>query len=199
MTDSLSADQTSEVRAFVRIQVRSGYLELCDVPEVAVEYFTGSYPKALVLRAAADALEAEVALLRADEATWPQVTDYDRLTAAFAEIERRGILAREDYACCRNCGVKEALVELEEASTSEQPFMGFAFFHMQDTERVVEGGPLMICFGDRDDTDSGTEHVGQQVAAALREAGLRTEWNGSPDSRIEVHMQWLRRNPWLAV
>lgn len=199
MTDSLSADQTSEVRAFVRTQVRSGYLELCDVPDVAVEYFTGSHPEDLVLRAAADALEAEVALLRADEATWPEVTDDDRLTAAFAESERCGILAREDYACCRNCGVKEALVELEEASPSGQPLIGFAFFHMQDTERVVEGGPLMICFGDRDDTDSGTEHVGQQVAVALREAGLRTEWNGSPDSRIEVHMLWLRRNPWLAV
>lgn len=199
MTEPLSADQTAEVRAFVRIQVRSGYVEPSDIPEVTVDYFTGTYPKERVISAATEALEAEVALLRAEEATWPAVTDYDRLTAAFADIEGRGVLAREDYACCRNCGIKEALVELEEASAEGQSFTGFAFFHMQDTERVVEGGPLMICFGDREGTDGGTEHVGQLVVAALRAAGLRTEWNGSPDSRIEVHMQWLRRSPWLTV
>ncbi len=199
MTEPLTADQTREVRAFVRTQVRSGYVEPSAIPEITVDYFTGSYPEDLVLPAATDALEAEVALLRAEEPSWPEVTDYDRLTSAFADLEGRGILAREDYACCRNCGTKEARVELEESSAAGQAPMGFAFFHMQDTERVVEGGPLMICFGDQDDTDSGTTKVGEQVVAALRGAGLRTDWNGSPDSRIEVHMHWLRRNPWLTV
>jgi hypothetical protein len=43
----------------------------------------------------------------AEQATWQGETDPERLTRAFSALQDAGITARENFACCRNCGHPE--------------------------------------------------------------------------------------------
>jgi hypothetical protein len=76
---------------------------------------------------------------------------------------------------------------------------GFAFYHEQDEWSCIASARLMIAYGDRDD-DAQRAAVGREVAAALRAEGHDVAWNGDPDTRIEVRMDWqLRRTGDLAA
>ncbi|MBO4207877.1 DUF6891 domain-containing protein [Micromonospora echinofusca] len=123
-------------------------------------------------------------LRHAVEASWPPVTDCDRLDAAFAELNRVGIVARQDFTCCRNCG--EAEIGAELADTDE----GYVFFHAQDTERAAEGGALWLRYGA---TSGPATPVGQRVAETLTRHGLPVDWNGDPGRAIRVPLTWQRR------
>lgn len=118
------------------------------------------------------------------EKSWPAVTDCDRLDAAFAELQRSGIVARQDFTCCRNCGETEIRAEL--ADTDE----GYVFFHAQDTERAVEGGALWLRYGA---VTGPATPVGQRVADALTRHGLTVDWDGDPERAIRVPLTWQRR------
>lgn len=94
------------------------------------------------------------------------MTDPERLTAAFRALEASGITARENFTCCRGCGMAEIGAEREDAR-------GFVFFHAQVVEHAG---------------------VGHEVVAALDAAGLSTQWDGSPGTSIGVTpLDWRRR------
>jgi hypothetical protein len=81
----------------------------------------------------------------------------------------------------------------EHAATTGRPVEGYAFFHDQDAERAAGGGPLLLAYGAYDGGPRTGEAIGRRVAAALRKRGLETEWNGTFDKRIAVHLKWRRR------
>ncbi|GAA3057235.1 hypothetical protein GCM10017562_22600 [Streptomyces roseofulvus] len=72
----------------------------------------------------------------AESAGWEGVTDPERLTAAFAGLERAGIVAREHFTCCRTCGTAE--IGAEEGADEAR---GFVYFHRQCTETAADGDP----------------------------------------------------------
>ncbi|MEH1014440.1 hypothetical protein V6U90_15165 [Micromonospora sp. CPCC 206060] len=123
-------------------------------------------------------------LRHAVEASWPPVTDCDRLDAAFAELNRAGIVARQDFTCCGSCGEAEIGAELSDADE------GYVFFHAQDTERAAEGGALWLRYGT---TEGPATPVGQRVADTLTRHGLPVDWNGDPGRAIRVPLTWQRR------
>src|SRR5688572_15370981 len=49
------------------------------------------------------------------EAAWTGSTDCDRLNKAFADLEERGVICRQDFTCCGTCGVAEIGAELNDA------------------------------------------------------------------------------------
>lgn len=119
-----------------------------------------------------------------------------RLATAFAALNASGITARAEFACCNRCGMAEIGGE---AAKGDRGFV----FSYQDigghsgapaTGGEDAGFREYLAYGTY--SDSGTDDdsaapartvaVAQEVVAALTEAGLRTEWDGSPDRAIWV-------------
>ncbi|ADD41673.1 DUF6891 domain-containing protein [Stackebrandtia nassauensis] len=119
--------------------------------------------------------------------SWPDVTDVDRIAAAFAQLDDSGVTARMHFSCCMNCGTGE--IAAERAAGDH----GYVFFHYQDTENAV-GGELYLAYGSHAGDDVEGEAVGQEVVKALQAAGLSTEWDGSIRQRIRVvGLDWKKR------
>jgi hypothetical protein len=123
----------------------------------------------------------------AEQADWAGVTEPELLSRAFAALDASGITARENFACCRGCGLAEIGAEREDAR-------GFVFFHQQVTEHAAEGYGLALHYGGFDGSDETATIVGHEVLAALRGAGLSADWDGDPDKAIDVvPLTWHKR------
>ena len=71
---------------------------------------------------------------------------------------------------------------------------GYCFYHGQDVERAVAGAGLTIAFGDLDDDKRKKTEIGHLVKDVLREAGFTVEWNGDPETRLNLpKIDWKRR------
>lgn len=147
----------------------------------------------------------------AEQAAWHDTGDFGRLSAAFAELEAAGILARMNFTCCSRCATTEIDGERTPliAESDGYPYREWAYvyFHEQDAERLAE--PLAELFlgfgtfgspphaGDRrlDSTDAETV-VGQQIVDALRRFGLTVRWTGHRTERIVVTIdEWRKPLP----
>ncbi|GAA3943799.1 hypothetical protein GCM10023085_27210 [Actinomadura viridis] len=172
--------------------LRAGYADEGEIVEELTELVEGAE-----VEYDPDAIERTVERLWAarleEQRGWPEVTDNDRLERAFIRLWRSGIVAEENFTCCQTCGVSEIGGEVPEGTAMD----GYAFFHQQDTESAVDGGPLLLAYGTfTDETDpAGATEIGERVVAALDAEGLRTEWDGSHKKRIEVTLNWRRRLP----
>ncbi|MFF4254811.1 DUF6891 domain-containing protein [Streptomyces sp. NPDC001663] len=121
---------------------------------------------------------------------WTGPTDPDRLERAFAALEGDGVVARENFTCCRSCGMTEIGAEAD----GKEGARGFVFFHHQGTRSAAEGHGLTLYYGGFDESAETTTAVGHTVVAALASAGLSAMWDGNPDKAIEVTpLTWRKR------
>jgi hypothetical protein len=127
------------------------------------------------------------------QASWPQVTDCDRLDAAFAELESNGIVCRQDFADCLSCGYAEIWGELKKEKRAGKTIRGFTFFHQQDTEHAVLHGGIHLGYGSLVDDEKADLAIAGEVAETLRRHGLRVNWAANIKQRIEVELDWKRR------
>ncbi|WP_030691834.1 DUF6891 domain-containing protein [Streptomyces globisporus] len=143
-----------------------------------------------VSREQAEALVDRLWLERVEEmAGWEGTTDPERITAAFAELDAAGIVAREHFTCCRSCGTAEIGAE-----DGADRALGFVFFHTRCTEGAADGGTLHLLYGGFDGAAETTAAVGEEVAGALRGQGLSVRWDGDPGQAILVTgLDWRRR------
>jgi hypothetical protein len=132
---------------------------------------------------------------RCVQQTWPAVTDCDRLDAAFAELTKNGIVARQDFSCCGTCGVGEIGAEIEQERRAGIAVRGYTFYHLQDTESAVEGYGLCLNYGDLDGNEDASVAIAKEIVQTLERHGLSTTWNGSYSQRIGVKLNWQRRWP----
>jgi hypothetical protein len=180
-----------EIRAQVEERVREllccGYDTRDELVEAAEEYLVDGDHRP-VSRAQAWELVDRLWLERvAEQETWEGATEPERLTEAFEFLDARGVTAREDFTCCRTCGLTEIGAEREDAR-------GFVFFHHQGTESAARGHGLMLYYGGFDDSAETTAAVGREVVAALAAVGLPTEWDGSPGTGILLTpLDWRKR------
>lgn len=172
---------------YIRTAVARGRFSCTQIVEDTVEYLHG-YAAPGELRALAWRLAGpKFAEHLTAQADWPERTDSDRLTDAFRALDAAGIVAREDFACCQNCGTGEIGAEV----LPDFPARGYAFYHYQDAEHAALGGELWIAWG-RFEASPDAE-LGAEIAAVLRAQGLTVDWNGEPGMRIRVPMTWARR------
>jgi hypothetical protein len=130
---------------------------------------------------------------RIEQATWTSETDCDRLERAFDELERSGIVARQDFTCCMSCGHSEIRDEMQEAAQAG-PVQGYVFYHMQDTESAVASGGLYLAYGAARRNEAEAGNVGWRIVEALRRHGLRPEWTGDVHTRIGLtQFVWKKR------
>lgn len=142
-------------------------------------------------------INATVAELLAEQlgrqAEWKSPTDCERLDAAFAALNRQGIVARQNFSCCNNCGFTEIWDEVEEAEKS-QIVTGYVFYHLQCTARAIKTGQLLMAYGSIDDNLNSLNRVVSTIVTELRNSGLPASWAGTLGHPIVIDgIAWQRR------
>ncbi|MGW8729921.1 DUF6891 domain-containing protein [Streptomyces sp. NPDC055808] len=181
-----------EDRALLESRVREaivgGYATRAELAELAEDYLVadGVHPISL---AQARQLVDRIWLERvAEQASWQDETDPERLTRAFAALESVGITARENFTCCRSCGQSEI------GSAGSPTARGFVYFHSQSTDAAASGHGLTLHYGGFDGLPETTASVGHEVVAVLERCGLSVEWNGDPGRSLDItRLDWRRR------
>jgi hypothetical protein len=189
------SELTDEMRIYIDRKVAAAFDAPEQVVTLALEMVHGEAEPS-VLRPYAERFtqEAIAAHLR-EQASWPKVTDCDRLDAAFSEMTRNGIVCRHDFSCCGNCGVAEIGDEIRKEGQKGIKVRGYAFYHMQDTDRATEGGGLLLNYSALFGGSVAGVAIGREIEATLQSHGLTTEWNGNWNTRIGVKLDWKRRLP----
>ena len=188
------AKALEDLRAFIAHRVREGFESAHEIVENATDYASGKFERDFgpeAKRLTAELLAAH----QAEQLGWGPSTDCDRLDEAFAALNRRGIVARQDFSCCNKCGFAEIWDEVDEAE-KQQPVEGYVFYHLQCTERVIKTGQLLIAYGCLEENPVAFQRLGNAVVAELRRVGLDASWGGTTGHPIVVDgMVWRRRTP----
>jgi hypothetical protein len=196
MTSPLSAEDFDDLHDFIKVQVAAGFAPIDEIVDEAVEVFTDTTGDANALRGAALAVTERALLAHvAEQANWFGPTDCDRLDAAFAELDRAGIVARQHFSCCGTCGAHEIHDEMDQAEKAGTPSRGYTFFHVQDTEHAVGGESLYLSYGAAEKDQTASVAIGHEVVATLGRHGLSPTWNGKHAHRIARPLTWRRRRP----
>ncbi|MEU4689978.1 hypothetical protein [Actinoplanes sp. NPDC023714] len=173
---------------YARAEVARGLMTCGMIVSGTAEYLHDEAEPAESYALAWDVVPRELAAHLEAQAGWPARTDSDRLTDAFRALDRAGIVAREDFACCQSCGSSEIGDEIGDGG----PARGYVFYHGQDAERAAQGGTLWLAYGTFDER-AGAAQVGEEVVAALRGEGLEVDWTGDAAQRIHVRLRWAKR------
>jgi len=172
----------------IRKWVWSGYYSPEEVGERIADNLEDGVDEAR-LRAA---VPVEFAKKQASEATWPEVTDCDRLDRAFAELEQHGIVALQNAGYTMSDGLDDVADARTERGLDH--CTGYCFFHEQDLERALVGDGLMLAFGTFTPDESHRNQVAQRIRSVLQQHGFVAEWSGDPMQRIRVpKITWQRR------
>jgi hypothetical protein len=194
MTSALRPEDFDDLHEFIRVQVGAGYTPADEIVDEAVDVFADADIDPAALQVAARAIaEQALAAHLAEQTNWPAETDCDRLDAAFAELEGVGIVARQHFSCCGNCGSTEIHDEIDQVSKAGQPARGYTFFHVQDTEHAVGGDHLYLSYGSADRDKDAAVAIGHEVVETLQRHGLTPTWNGKHAHRIALALHWQRR------
>jgi len=187
------AEALADLEAFIGRLVAAGFESPEDILQAARDYLGEDLDQQRIDIESGPMLERALAAHAAAEKTWPALTDCDRLDAAFAALDRKGVIARQNFSCCGNCGSGEIWDEVDAARDAGDPAHGYAFFHMQDTERATEGDGLYLNYGAVEEGEAAALAVGHEIVDTIAAAGLKADWDGSWDQRIHVSLDWKRR------
>jgi len=182
-----------EVRKFIAYRVREGFESVHDIVENARNYAYETHGRN-DLQSEIKRITAElIAEHRAKQTEWESSTDCDRLNQAFESLNRQGIVARQDFSCCNNCGFTEIWDEVEKEEKTH-PVEGYVFYHLQCTERAIESGQLLMAYGCVEENPEMFHRVGNKIVSELRRAGLNASWRGTVEHPIVVQdIVWRRR------
>ncbi|MEU6733220.1 DUF6891 domain-containing protein [Streptomyces physcomitrii] len=184
----LPKDVRAEIEEYVRELLRVGYASRDQLAEAAERWLSDEDEQPVSAAQARQLVEALWQERHAQTRRWPEVTDPDRVSRAFAELDAGGLTARENFACCRDCGLG-ALAE------GGGPDRGFVFFDQQSAEHAAAGGGLTLYYGAFRPGWAPRE-IGHEVVAALERAGLRAQWDGELADTLRVpELHWRKRPP----
>jgi hypothetical protein len=183
-------DYDEPIEEEIRIRVWSGFHSLSDVLTMIKDRDESDVDQEMLEEFARSEFQAK----REAEATWPLVTDCVRLDEVFDSLNSAGIIALQNAGYTMSDGlgaVNEAL-----ASHHSEKVQGYCFYHEQDVARAVDGFGLWVAFGDIADTESGKREIGPLVKAEFERHGFMVQWDGNPDTRIDIpQIVWQRRTP----
>lgn len=182
-----------ELHGYIRRHVAAGFLEPGEIGVFAAQVFADTLDAAVLRHHVQRYMREILAEQRAEQVFWPTVTDCERLDAAFAALERAGIVARQHFSCCGSCGAAEIWEELAAFDELGTPARGYVFYHRQDTEVAGELGGLYLSYGAVEAGAAPTEAVGRAVVEALEAKGLDSVWDGQWTNRIFAPLDWKRR------
>jgi hypothetical protein len=170
-------------RAWVADLVRSGLLDDDDLLSQVEDAIAADHPELAAPETAAAWIAEERASWIADAATWPEVTDHDRLVQAFSALEQRGIVVL--------AGVADHWVARDELRRRTPPPAGVAWFTTTDVWHAIDAGMLEVNLwhGTTANAAPGDALLDDAIAA-FAGAGLDAHFD---EGRIEVSAHWQRR------
>lgn len=182
-----------EVRRCILQLIKEGMTPYEELAETVLDYLADEYDE-VVLTECVNRLAPLLYDCRLEEQTmWPLETDCDRLARAFARLEKKGVVARQDFTCCQTCGHSEIWDEIREAAR-EREVIGYTFYHHQDLESMADGGGCYLAYGAKADNETEALRVGGIICATLREEGFSVQWDGSLKARIFIKdIDWKMR------
>jgi hypothetical protein len=180
----------------IDLMVRTGFYDRDQLIEIFCRerYAPGDLDEAEVTAA----VDASVAALRVEQASWAHPTDCDRLDAAFAAMRAAGVVALQNAGFTQSDGYDDVR-DVVRLTTDPARLVGYCFYHGQDLERAVEGRDLYLAFGPLDPKleQSAGLAVGHTIVAALEAQGLSVAWDGTFEQRIAVQdLVWRRPVGW---
>ncbi len=184
--------QLAAIRDYIAERVTEGFDTREEIVEAAADYAEDIHQRVDLDWFIEQTAEALLEAHWLAERHWSYPTDCDRLDGAFARLESQGILARQDFACCQNCGHSELWDELQQCLPAE-PGQGYVFYHMQDTEAALQCDRLYLAYGSAAGDETELAEIGWRIVGALRESGLMALWDGNVDRCIQVEIDWKRR------
>jgi hypothetical protein len=201
----LTVTRESDIRDFLEsweMEIRAGYtaadtlLEALD--ERAADWFESFSDFGPKLR---ERLRAHTERFIADEqlreSKWTDPTMNDRLTGAFDELNRQGVLAQP----CQGLTIQDGWAYSGVEGSADQ--RGVAFFQHEDIIDAVGGGGLLIAFGaigvDPAEDDAATLALGHQIVSVLERNGVPCRWSQSIRERIRIEPFEWRKRRWTAA
>lgn len=198
----LPADTVQYLREQARRDVRGGYAQPSGIVEALVELVEFDPQTEKLVATDRSRAVAEVSEIVAEEdsrylaeaASWPPETDCDRIAAVFAELERQGIVARENVGYTQGDLAVEMSANVAELVKAGQPVRGWVGFHGQDVESAVDGRGLFLGFAptDRQNKKAWVE-LGTEIVEAFGRAGFKVDWNRNANQRPLLAVDWKRR------
>ena len=170
-------------RAWVADLVRSALYADDQVRAEAVAAIEADHP-GLPAGETADAWIAEArAAWEDDAASWPAVTDHDRLLEAFTLLEQRGIVVLQ--------GVADHWVARDELERRTPRPPGIAWFTPTDVWHAIDAGMLEVNLWHGSTANAAPGDALLETALdAFAAAGLKARFD---EGRIEVTARWQRR------
>jgi hypothetical protein len=164
-------DVLADIRFFVDSQIRQGFSSVHEIVEETTDFVFETLGR--------DDLEIEVQHIvtdllvayRTEQGYWKSSTDCDRLNEAFAALNRQGIVARQNFSCCNNCGFTEIWDEIDREE-KHQPIEGYVFYHLQGTEQAIKTGRLLLAYGCIEEDMKVLTKVANKIVEELRHVGL---------------------------
>jgi hypothetical protein len=193
--DPMLSDCAEEILAEVRDRVRAGHGD----PATVVQDLYWEWAPVIDNAPGCDELTAlleravagEVAALRAEQDTWPPVTDCDRLDEALAAVARDGVLVLpylEDG--------DEVLDELRRAREEGRQLRGTVVLNAKAVHAAVSTGVLDVEFSA--EQHGGQRGFGEELVQTFRDHGLDATWDrgkGVRSRTLQVALTWQRRLP----
>jgi hypothetical protein len=176
------------VREFVRSGVRAGLLTEPELYDEVVLAITAELPaRATEAGSLAGRWIAEFrAELEADQATWPERTDYDRLQAAFADLAAADVVVLQG---CEDHWAAKAV--LDDRAAAGNPPRGIAWFTPPDVWHAIDEGMLEVNLWHGSTANAAPgDALLDEVVAVLGRHGLAAHFD---EGRIEVAAHWQRR------
>ena len=182
-----------ELREFIIERVQEGFESAHEIVENAenwtYEKFGLEDLRGDIKRITAEELSAH----QAEQAGWGPTTDCDRLDSAFSALNTQGIVARQNFSCCNNCGFTEIWDEVDKEET-QHPVEGYVFYHLQCTEQAIKTGQLLLAYGSVEEDPEAFLGVANKIVGELRNNGLNASWGGTDRDPIVVDsIVWRRR------
>jgi hypothetical protein len=169
------------VRAFVRANVRAGLLAPDDLRREVRRAVADELPW-LPASTAGEWLAAEHDAWVADARDWPEVTDHDRLQAAFADMERAGVAVLQ--ACADHWSAKALLERRDDLA-------GVAWFLPSDVWHAIDEGMLEVNVWHASGANVAPgDDLLDEVVAVFARHGIPAHFD---EGRIEVSAHWQRR------
>lgn len=142
------------------------------------------------------AIDAAFEAKRLEEAQWPDITDCDRLSAAFAALQKQGICALHSAGF----EISDGYAAVAEAEyRSKDAYRGYCFYVAGDVSAALNWHRIYISFGSMEDDPVKSVMVGNQVREALRAQGFQVEWDETAGKRLLIpEICWQQRSAGMA-
>jgi Domain of unknown function (DUF6891) len=162
-------DLERTAREYIERYVRYGFYRSAEVERIVGEdVLGGELPRKRVR----ELVKAEAAQQKAEEESWPEVTDCDRLDQAFAALRAEGILAIHNPGMTPSEGIAGVSEQYHVAGGAESGIVGYWFYHRQDMEYALQYHKLDLAYGAIDGEDQRGIEIGKRIRGALEAAGL---------------------------